>query len=314
MKKNRIAIIIPYFGKFPEWADLYFYSCAQNSFIDWHIFTDCNYTSKSYSNISIHKISFEDYCKNVSDELKISFNPASAYKLCDLKPFYGFIHRNLLDSYEFWGFADMDIVWGDIAKFYTDELLDRYDVFSTHNDRMSGHLSIIRSNEHYRNLCFKINNWQHKLEDSANYALDEADFSRLIFPKSKNIGKFYRQVMMKTMGWKYSWQTYYTLFPIFHKLFRHKRKRLYFKEQHTTPILNADGRLYKYESDTWFYQKGKIFNDRIDKEYIYFHFMIYKKNSFRRDLFWNENYYHIPQNYDYSHGVEINKQGFFVKK
>lgn len=52
--KNKIAIIIPYFGRFPEWIDLFFYSCSCNQMIsdntrvDWFIFTDNDYTPVQY--------------------------------------------------------------------------------------------------------------------------------------------------------------------------------------------------------------------------------------------------------------------------
>lgn len=46
MLRYKIAIIIPYFGKFPEWIDLFLYSYSQNAKlseeieVDWLIFTD----------------------------------------------------------------------------------------------------------------------------------------------------------------------------------------------------------------------------------------------------------------------------------
>ena len=46
MLRYKIAIFIPYFGKFPEWIDLFLYSCSQNAKlseeieVDWLIFTD----------------------------------------------------------------------------------------------------------------------------------------------------------------------------------------------------------------------------------------------------------------------------------
>lgn len=52
----KIAIIIPYFGKFPEWIDLFLYSCSLNNkitnniVIDWLIFTDCEQPQIVYAN------------------------------------------------------------------------------------------------------------------------------------------------------------------------------------------------------------------------------------------------------------------------
>jgi len=312
MSEKNIAILIPYFRKWPEWIDLFLYSCEQNSDIDFIIFTDCDTTLRKAPNIHFYPITFNEYCREISRILNIEFCPINPYKLCDIRPFLGFIHEDILQKYDFWGFGDIDIVWGNIRDFYTDDLLNNYDVFSTHNDRLSGHLSILKNSKKYTNLCFRIKDWQIKLTDDKNYALDEADFSRLIFPESKYIGKFYRQIMMKYFGWKFAWEVYYSIFPIIHLILRFKHKRLYFKEQHTTPILNSDGRLYKYESDTWFYKEGKIFNDRNKRDYIYLHFMIFKKNNIQKEYYWKESFYSVSFNYNFANGVKIDKNGISI--
>jgi hypothetical protein len=304
-----IAIIVPYFGKWPEWIDLFLFSCDQNKSIDYILFTDCEMPIHTYNNVHINSISYNAFCKLVSERLKINFRPNSPYKLCDLKPFYGYIHKTILKSYDFWGFCDIDVVWGDIRSFYNNDLLLKYDVFSTHNDRLSGHLSLFRNNEKYINLCFKISNWQTKLSSQENFILDESDFSKLIFPESKYIGKFYRRIMMKVFGWKLAWVMYYSIFPFAQYLLCFKKRKLYFVEQHTTPILASDGALYKYESETWFYKDGKVFNDRVNKNYIYLHFMIFKKNNIREDFFWKADFYKIGSQYDLSLGVIISKSG-----
>lgn len=312
MSNKRIAIIIPYFGKWPEWINLFLYSCEQNRDIDFILFTDCDITLYKASNIHFYSVSFTEYCTEVGKRLNIDFQPKQAYKLCDIRPFLGFIHKDLLVKYDFWGFGDIDVIWGKISHFYTEDILAKFDVFSTHNDRLSGHLSIFRNNERYTNLCFKINDWQLKLCADINYALDEADFSWLVFPESKWIGKFYRQIMMKYLGWKIAWEIYYTFFPVIHLILGLKRRRLYFKEQHTTPILNSDGRLYKYESDSWHYKEGRIYNDRVNRDYIYLHFMIYKRNNIKKEFHWKEQFYSIPPNCNYANGVIIDKKGISI--
>ena len=186
---NSIAIIIPYFGRWPEWIELYFYSCNQNRSIDWFFFTDCDIPKTSFKNLHFESISFEAYCKNVSIILGINFKPKSPYKLCGLKPFYGHIHKEILSNYDFWGFGDLDTVWGDIKSFYTPEMLTKYDVFSTHADRISGHFTIIRNTPAYTELGFKITNWQAKLESQNAIPLDEQDYSWLLYPKSHLITK-----------------------------------------------------------------------------------------------------------------------------
>ena len=310
--RNRIAVIIPYFGKWPEWIELYFYSCSKNPMIDWFFFTDCVLPENKYPNIHFQRCTFVEYCDNVSNTLCITFKPSNAYKLCDLRPFLGYIHNDLICNYEFWGYADVDIIWGDISKFYTNDLLDKYDVFSTHNDRLSGHFSIIRNSVRYNQLCFLIPAWKEKLCDAQHHALDEGAFSKLVYPEAAYIGKIYRQVIMKIFDWKTAWEIYYSIFPMLHFFLKLFRRKVFFREQHTTPILNQDGRLYKYESDTWFYEDGVVSNNRVKRQYIYLHFMIFKKNNVKPHYYWMDDYYKIPTNFNFNRKITINKEGIFV--
>lgn len=308
---NKIAVLIPYFGKWPEWIDLYFYSCEKNSFIDWYFFSDCKLPEKSYNNLFFHSISFEIYCKRVSYRLGINFMPENPYKLCDLKPFYGFIHEDLLTGYEFWGFADVDVVWGNIRSFYSDTLLAKYNVFSTGCDRISGHFCLIKNTVRYTTLCFKINHWKSKLLASQNYALDEVDFSNVLLPENKFIRKFYTKILMRFLGWRNALVFYHSLMLVLNVLTCHRMRKLYFKEQHTTPILSDDDKTYKHDADEWYYINGKITNNKTNNEYIYMHFMILKKNNMRKDHYWKENFYHLPDHYDFSKGICISIKGFF---
>lgn len=307
---NRIAIIIPFFGTWPPWIELFFYSCTQNNEIDWLFFSDCE-PPKSAQNIFFHQLSFDDYCLRASEKLKIKFRPTSAYKLCDLKVFYGALHRDQLKQYEFWGFGDIDVLWGDIRAFYTDNLLNQYDVFSTHADRLSGHLAIFKNNQYYTYACFNIENWKYKLERNEIIGLDEIDLSTYLYPQSKYIRKFYGKIVQPIFGWRNAWVLYYKIMPFVNWFFQIKKHKLYFKEQHTTPILSNDGFTSEHDASTWYFKDRNISNDRTPNQYIYLHFMLYKKNRFRPYYYWKDKFYNIPICYNFSDGIKLNKNGIF---
>jgi hypothetical protein len=304
----KIGIIIPYFGKWPEWIDLYFKSCSFNSFIDWHFFTDCDVPSVNTDNIYFHSSTFSDYCRTVSNKLEITFHPENPYKLCGLRPFYALIHKDLLAKYDFWGWGDVDVIWGDIGSFYTESVLKKYDVLSTHADRLSGHLTIIRNTPKYTELCFQIKNWQEKLANPNPIPMDEQDFSWLFYPESRYITKFYSKVIRRFFNWRNAWVIYYSIMPFVNLMIGTKHRNLLLQERHTTPILGEDGLTFEYDTDLWFYKDGKIINSKTGKESIYLHFMIYKKNSFRENYFWKEHFYRLDS--DLSKGVKISKSGF----
>lgn len=156
----RTAIIIPYFGKWPVWMDLYLYSCSRQKQIDFLFYTDCGLPKKTYPNTKFKEMQYDEYCELVSEKLNIRFSPRNhPYKLCGCKPFYGLIHKEDLAAYDFWGFGDIDLVYGNLNSLINEENLNRYDFISTHSERVSGHLFVMRNIDNNNKLCLKIPKW-----------------------------------------------------------------------------------------------------------------------------------------------------------
>jgi hypothetical protein len=305
---NKIAIVIPYFGTWPIWIKLYLKSCEENYKIDWYFITDCDTYNFKYKNIFFIKMDFSNYCRIISNKLQINFEPSDPYKLCDLKPFLGFIHFDLIKNYKFWGFADIDIVWGDINFFYSDILLKKYNVFSTHADRISGHFAIFKNNSFYINLAFDIMDWKSKLENPTRIGIDEDDFSYLFFPISKYIRKIYAR-LMKLLGWRNAWVLYNLILPATGLLYFLRFNKIYFKEQYSTPIVSDDGLTYYHDSHNWFFDQGKIYNERNNLEYMYLHFMFFKKNEFRSFYYWDKPFYKLQEKDLSGSRISISTQG-----
>lgn len=271
----RLAIITPYFGDWPYWIDLYMLSCVQNKEIDFYFFTDCGIpeTAQGAANLHFISISFSDYCRQVSVRLGIDFQPANPYKICDLRPFFGYIHEDLLleGGYDFWGYGDLDLVWGNIRAFCKDEILLKKDVFSTHADRVSGHFALIRNTAYYRNLCQSIPDWKMKLMDTTHYAMDEMDFSLLLYGKILRGYWTVHKVLLK-MPLIDEWRCYSGFVKFANRLFC--PHQLYFVEQHTTPYPNAVSK-----KEVNFTYDGKSLRDMIvDEERMYLHFLCLKEH------------------------------------
>ena len=253
----KIAFIIPWFGPFPKWMQAYLTSCRYNESIDFHIFTDSPPPKSPPKNVMFSSVSFDDYCEKVSDRLNINFKPKNAYKLCDIKPAYGKIHKDILEDYDFWGFGDIDVILGDIRSFLTDKLLDKYEFFSTHESRIAGHFTVMKNNDDWLNMFMKRDDWKKAFESQEHVAFDEKSFSKL-FIKFKNLPLKLRDIMCK--------------------LFLQNARKAYIKEMYSTPGLRynwIDGsRNFPTE---WYWKNGKLTNNACDKEFLYFHFLDWKK-------------------------------------
>jgi len=294
-----IAILIPYFGQWPEWFNLYLESCRSNSRVNWIFISDCAAPDNAPDNTQFIHTSFGDYKKLVSENLGIKFNPSSAYKLCDLKPAYGYIHQELLSSYDFWGFGDIDIIYGDIRQFYTDELLSKYNSLSSHWDRVSGHLFLMKNTATLREAFKQIPNWQKLLEDKEHHGIDESKFSK-VFLRHKKHPAWLRKIYALTK-------------PL--------QRHAYFAEQYSTilsPQPWIDGQWEHPEE--WVWEKGKLHNSTDSREFMYLHFMNWKSNiwldkSRGETAAWEvlKELNHIPLGLE-NQGFIINRLGFHQLK
>lgn len=249
--------MIPYFGSWPFWINFFLESCRFNSSINWLIFTDCGEVENCPDNVEIRHITFSRYCQLVSEKLSIDFRPLKPYKLCDIKPAYGLIHENDLVSYDFWGYGDIDIVYGNIRQFLPNDRLASKDVFSMHKTRTSGHFCLIRNCKDLVCAFQKIPDWVQKFTYQQHLAIDEKDFSKL-FLRHKNSPKFIKKLAAIVDPWL---------------------NRAEFIESYSTPnarIPWIDG-TYDFPK-RWTWKNGNLTNEINENlEFLYFHFYIWKK-------------------------------------
>ena len=270
---SKIIILIPYFGKFPEWSDLFFETLKCNESIDFLFYTDCEIEQHKAENINYVQLSFEEYVARINAFVSIDFKPVNAYKLCDVRPLFGEIHKIDFEGYDFYGWCDMDLLFGDIRSFYTDEILAQNDVFSTHNNRISGHFALFRNNNRNRKMYLNIYNWEIHLKEPEFVGIDEHGTSNAY--TMTFFDKFNEKFNSKIDNF------------LTRALKKRKMSRLYLKEQYTTPFSTVtwiDGSKFSNHPDTWFYKRGAVTNSRDgERKFIYIHFMNFKDSKWRHD-------------------------------
>lgn len=259
MRQPSIILLVPYFGKWPVWFDFFLLTCNKNPDIDWVFFTDCEIPEKHPVNVKFISISFADYSALVSVRLGIDFEPDSPYKICDIKPALGHIHEDVVRGYDFWGVTDIDLVYGDLRKYFTKERLRSKDLYATHSRRISGHFFLVRNNEKMRFAYKKIKNWRIKFSDKKHYALDEGAFSKL-FVRHKNLPGFLSGFLALFNPWA--------------------RKSEFIEAFSTTHgrVPWVDGS-FDFPSQ-WVWREGVLTSDLTgDREFPYFHFIAWKQNA-----------------------------------
>lgn len=253
-----IQFVIPYFGVWPFWFEFFLKSCRYNSSVEWLFYTDCGRPQDVPDNVRFVDISYNEYCNLVSERLGIDFHPDNPYKLCDIKPALGHIHQDDLEGFDFWAFGDIDVVYGDLRKYFTRDRLRAKDFFSTHERRVSGHLCLIRNTQVMREAYRLIPNWRERYSDPVHHALDEGAFSR-IFIKHKNWPESLRRFAARFNKWSV---------------------RSEFIEAHSTFTIMSDGS--RQSPSIWYWREGMLTNNlMIGKEFPYFHFLEWKKTAWK---------------------------------
>lgn len=182
MKNLKICIISIYFGKLPEWIDLWFSSASYNKSIDFLFVTDQN-VYYSFDNIKILKMEFNDFKKLAARKLNQKIKLNNPYKLCDYKEVWGKILEDEINSYDYWGECDTDVVFGDIRSFIEKYQIYKYDKFGCR-----GHLTLYRNNENVINRYKLKGGWfgSYKEVFSSNriWAFDETPGMNAIYEKN----------------------------------------------------------------------------------------------------------------------------------
>ncbi len=256
MNAPRIVVLIPYFGRWPFWMDFYLESMRWNPTIDWRFYTDCGEPPHAPSNASFIQYSFSDYQQRVRDVLGIDFRPASPYKLCDIKPAYGYIHAAEIVDYDYWAFGDIDIVYGDVRGFITPQMLN-HSLISFHKRRVSGHFTLLANTAFAREAFMQEPSWRAVFELPDHTAFDEKSFGELFmrhkdWPHWLRRMVYYRNPYMRSASFTEAYSTSFGR------------------------VAWEDGS-YNFP-ERWFWRDGKLSCDKSStRHFPYLHFLEWKK-------------------------------------
>lgn len=139
---KRVAFVLPYYGRFPSYFQLFLDSCGGNPDFDWLVFTDDHYPYDYPDNVHVHYETFEDMRRRVMGRIDAPVSLDSPYKLCDFKPTYGLVFSEYLQEYDWWGYCDCDVVFGRLGHFVREDMLDSYDKLF-----LLGHCSLYRNDD-----------------------------------------------------------------------------------------------------------------------------------------------------------------------
>lgn len=145
------VLILPYFGKFPDIFPLFLKTAAKNPNINFLIISDSEENIDYPGNVIVLSQTFSEFRELMEKRLGQTIVLEKPYKLCDYKPVYGYVLSEQIKQYDYWGYCDCDLIWGDLYSFIEPLMEKGYDkIFA------SGHLTLYRNtqenNELFRTL------------------------------------------------------------------------------------------------------------------------------------------------------------------
>lgn len=168
----KYIVLIPYFGKTPEWWPFYIRGVRANKSIDFIIISDCIKPVAEVDNLRVINASLSDIRKKASQVLDRDVALTHFKKLCDLKPMYGLIFSDLIKGYDFWGFGDIDLVYGNLSHFI-DPQASKADILSFRSLWLSGSLAFFRNTPVINSLYRQSRIWTQVVESPVHIGFGE---------------------------------------------------------------------------------------------------------------------------------------------
>lgn len=288
---KKVLFIIPYFGKFNNYFPLFLKSCEKNSDYNWLIITDDRSNYEFPKNVRVIYDTFNDFSKKIKNKFEnVNISLKTPYKLCDFKPTYGYIFKDYISDYDYWGYCDVDLIFGKINNFidFNDNDIDRYDKIG-----VLGHFSIYKNTEEINTMFLKDNRYLSVLTSENIYKFDEEygeDFGTSI----NNLFQKYKKKILPIISFA----------DIYVKSSDFKRT-IYDSDKHLYTIEKKDKSFYLWNDGVL--KKCIIKGNKIvEKEYMYIHL---QKRMMKVNIKFDCNTYKIIPN-----AFESIENMYFLKK
>lgn len=201
--KHRIALVVCYFGRLPNYFHLVMRSAEANASIDWFIYGDTPPDCTFPANVQFMPMTMPELQRIMEDACGTPVRIDRPIDMTRLKPTYGLCFSEQLAGYDFWGHVDLDMIYGDLRKFLPTDLLNEYP-----RVYVRGHLSLYRNTEEV-NRYFMLQapgapNYRDILANRDRTQFDEWPGIWKIF-RYHNIHQYHAEVIadIKTPNWNH---------------------------------------------------------------------------------------------------------------
>jgi hypothetical protein len=183
---KKIALIAIFIGKLPGWMEVFAETCKWNPAVDWLLFSSAPYFPRQkVENLHCHRLTKDQLVQLAKEKIGVKVVLKNAYKICDLKPTYGVLFKEFLKEYAFWGHVDLDILWGDLLQFITEDMLSTQQIISAHEKVLCGHLTLYKNLDSINHLYEQHPQYKEILESENHKGFDEEGMMEIVLKLAK---------------------------------------------------------------------------------------------------------------------------------
>lgn len=199
MNQSKIALLTCWYGPYPWYFPYYIHSCRYNPTVDFIIVTENQEVIPNKPpNVKIIYKTLQELKADFSEKLGFPVSIRYPYKLCDFKPAYGFLFNEIIQEYDFWGMADIDIIYGDIRAFMTEELLNEFDVISSRDEYITASFCLFNNTEFINNLFRQSKGYEMVFSQSNYIGFDECSYLHYPLQNGRSIFDFPNNIQNMT--------------------------------------------------------------------------------------------------------------------
>ncbi len=161
----KVKLFSVWAGERPEWYVRFALQMKRYKLVDWEILPPDGVA------VPYH---VQWLTSTVSKALGTPCRKGGRYATCDLRPFLGDVFKDKLVGYDWWGWCDLDIRFGDLDNMLPNLLTDDCDVVNFKAHYLSGCFVLLRNIPLTRELYKHSDHWQTILADERYYVWDES--------------------------------------------------------------------------------------------------------------------------------------------
>jgi len=181
---NKIILLQLWLGDIPDYF-WYHYETTKNLNIDFLFITDQEIRLDS-PNYKVIRTTKEDIRSLLFESTQEYIDIPNLRNITNIKPALGDLFSEYTINYDFWGYYDIDLLFGNV-DMYLKDILNVYDVISFGNEkfhnRTAGPFTIIKNTEKNKKLYLnELKSFIHKIKNYhiENDGFDENEFNNLL--------------------------------------------------------------------------------------------------------------------------------------